>query len=64
MNTLIMAVYDEKSLRRKIRRMKITPSEELKRGPDLPVLQQKSAGRSEYEDEDSFDWVESPALME
>ncbi|MGH8547389.1 MAG: hypothetical protein ACRERU_02060 [Methylococcales bacterium] len=64
MNTLIVAVYDEKLLRRKIRRIKIIPGEGLERGPDSPVLQEKFGGLSESDDQDCFDWAESPALME
>jgi hypothetical protein len=44
MSILIMAVYDEKLLRRKIRRMKLFPADGPKTLPDSAALQEESAG--------------------
>jgi hypothetical protein len=64
MNTLVMAVYDEKSLRRKIRRMKILPGEGLASGADSPILHVNPRESSEHDDEDSYDSATLLAVME
>ncbi len=55
MNTLIRAVYDEKSLRRTIWLMKIFRFDKTMREPNSAPLQTNSAGLRGNDDEDLMD---------
>ncbi|MCI0653597.1 MAG: hypothetical protein L0Y38_02075 [Methylococcaceae bacterium] len=64
MNSLILAVYDEKSLRRKIRDLKSCPDQDLEPGPDSPFLPETFGGLAVHEGKGLLHRAESPAVME